>query len=668
MHQNHLRLILIFGIAAGAGTPGSASSQAPKADSAAILRRVATTARLAAEEYDLGVRDGKVVQAPEVEEAKLFLADAIRTAAMLPTGRASQAMAALGLVLSRVERTGVPDSVRGEVEALVQDLARGMGVTLDEVPLVAPSLARGQSIYRSQCAICHGLAGGADGPGAAGLTPVPSRRADSGFFRGASPLDFYRRVTIGVAGTAMVGFESSLSVSDRWAVALYASTLRLPLARGTVPPGLANFAKTATMSDAALLDSLGGPSLARVAAIRAAADGAAARDYGPVLVTVRARLDSAFDWAGRGQREASRSAAIGAYMAFEAVERELRIKDADLVTRAERAFAEVREPADAKQLAAIREELTRVLDRAERTLGTSLTPISLFIQSFLILIREGLEAILVIGALIAFLAKVGANDRRRDIHLGVGAALASSVVTAVVIETIFRLKPAHQEALEGFTMVVATVMLFSVSYWLLSKMEVAKWNQFVKSKLSAALTKRSMFAMASVAFLAVYREGFETVLFYKALAVSGRTSETAAPIVLGFLAAAAVLGVIYIAINRFGVRLPLRPFFGVTSALLYVMAFVFAGTAVAELQEGGFVSLTTIEGMFRAPTFGIYPTVETVLVQSVLVGLAAIALFWTFVMAPRRDALAVTRSTVSPDRRPELGRRRGRGGSRQRAR
>ena len=667
MHQNHLRVILIFIGAAGTLTPGSTLSQAQRPDSAQVLRRVATTARLAAEEYGLGVKDGKIVLAPEVDEAKLFLAEAKKAAALLPAGRAASAVAALGRIVSRVEQTGSADSVRRDVEVLVQALAREMGVALDEIPAIAPSLVRGGSIYRARCASCHGLAGGADGPAAVGLKPPPSKLADSILFRQASPLDFYRRVTIGVAGTAMAGTESSLSVSDRWAVALYASTLRLPAAWGTVPSRLADFSKTAALGDAALLDSLGSTSLARVAAIRAAADGAATRDYGPVFATVRARLDTAFNLARTGQSEASRSAAIGAYMAFEAVERQLRIKDADLVVRAERAFAGAREPAGPDHLAATREELTRVLDRAERTLGTSLTPISLFIQSFLILIREGLEAILVIGALIAFLAKVGANDRRRDIHLGVGVALALSVVTAVVIETIFRLKPAHQEALEGFTLVVATAMLFSVSYWLLSKMEVAKWNQFVKSKLSAALTKRSMFALASVAFLAVYREGFETVLFYKALAVSGGRGETAAPIGLGFLAAAAVLGVIYIAINRFGVRLPLKPFFGVTSGLLYVMAFIFAGTAVAELQEGGFLSLTTIEGMFRAPTFGIYPTVESVLAQTVLVALAAVALAWIFVVAPRRAARLAPTTALS-DRRPEPGRRRARGGSRPRVR
>jgi len=186
-------------------------------------------------------------------------------------------------------------------------------------------------------------------------------------------------------------------------------------------------------------------------------------------------------------------------------------------------------------------------------------------------------------------------------------------------------------------MVVATAMLFSVSYWLVSKMEIQRWNAFVRSRLSDALSRRSMVALASVAFLAVYREGFETVLFYKALAVSaGGQGTVAGPLVGGFILAAVMLAVIYLAVNRFGVRLPLKPFFAVTSGFLYLMAFVFAGKAIAELQEGGLMTSTALAWMGRLPMFGIYPTLESTLAQAILVVLAVLALVWTFVLSPRR--------------------------------
>jgi high-affinity iron transporter len=438
----------------------------------------------------------------------------------------------------------------------------------------------------------------------------------------------------------MPSFETALSPADRWAVALYASTLRLPRARGNVASALTSFATTAALSDAAIAESLGTSDAARIAAVRAAGGESGSRDYAAVFGAVRSRIDSSLAFAVAGERDAARTRASDAYMAFEVVERELRIKDAPLVLAVERAFADLREVAGrGGEIEPVRAELGLVLQRAERAVGVSLSPVALFFQSFIILVREGLEAILVVGALMAFLVKLGASDRRRDLHLGVGAALAMSLLTAVAIETVFRLSPAHQEALEAVTMVVATGMLFWVSYWLLSKIEVARWNQFVKSRLSEALGRRSSFALASVAFLAVYREGFETVLFYKALFVAGGQGPVGAPIGLGIAVGAVVLGAVYLAINRFGVRLPLRPFFAVTSAFLYAMAFNFAGTAIAELQEGGFVPLTPIEWLPRVPVLGMYPTLESATVQAVLLGLALAALVWTFVVRPRRTAL-----------------------------
>jgi hypothetical protein len=162
--------------------------------------------------------------------------------------------------------------------------------------------------------------------------------------------------------------------------------------------------------------------------------------------------------------------------------------------------------------------------------------------------------------------------------------------------------------------VAAAVMLFYVSYWLLTKVEVAKWNSFVKTKVQDAVSSGSAVALASVAFLAVYREGFETVLFYKALMLSGGVGSLF-PILAGMAVGTLVLVVVYVAITRFGVRLPLRPFFTVTSAFLYYMAFVFAGKAVAELQEGGLVGTTSVPWAPRLPALGIYPTAESLLAR-----------------------------------------------------
>jgi len=629
--------------------PASSQQVAVTQDRAALVRRVAATATLAAQEYRIGVVDGRVVAPAEVEEARLFLEEARRSAGGLPSDSKTDPATAVDSLLALVKRLGPPDTLDARVRAMAAGLAERYGVSLDDLPPRTPDLAHGAEVYRANCAGCHGDLGRGDGPMAAGLDPAPSNLADWAALRDQSPLDFYRRVSIGVVGTAMPAFEERLPPRDRWSVALYASTLRLPPVSGEAPSGLQDFTATGKMSDAALLDSLGsaedgsGGGLSRLAAVRSHQDESSAA--GEVLARVRAEADSAYAMARAGKPGAG-TMALNAYMTFEQVEREVRSKDAGLAAELEAEFAALRAAAAqgaGPELDGARTRLTAGLDRAGTLLGERLSPANLFIQAFVIMLREGLEAILIVGALMTFLAKMGAADRRRHVNAGVVAAIVASLLTALALETVFQLSPAHQEALEGLTMVAATAVLFYVSYWLLSKMEVMKWSHFVKSKVHDAVTSGSALALASAAFLAVYREGFETVLFYKALLISAGPTAGLAPILGGMLLGALLLVGVYVAVNRFGIRLPLKPFFAVTSAFLYYMAFVFAGAGIAELQEGGLVPMTPASWAPRIPALGIYPTVETLTAQCVLIALALVALVWTFVIQPRRTLAAERR-------------------------
>ncbi|MEZ0335520.1 MAG: FTR1 family protein [Gemmatimonadales bacterium] len=611
---------------------------APFVDSVPVVRRVAATSQLAAQEYAVGVVNGRVVAQAEVDEARLFLQDARRAAEQLPEDGSRPAIASIDSVLRLVAALAPPDTVAARVRALSTGLAERFRVTLDELPARPPQLTRGAEIYQSSCASCHGVAGAGDGPMAAGLEPVPANLTDWKALSDQSPLDYYRRISIGVVGTAMPAFEGRLPAEDRWAVALYASLLRLPAPSGEPPPALTAFATTGRMSDVEVLKALGTEDLSRVASVRAVqakADEAASVE---ILARVREQVDSVLSLAASGNPSAT-SGALDAYMTFEQVERSVRAKDPALAAQLEADFAALRTRAagaSPEELAAVRRGLHANLVRAEQVLGGRMRPLNQFVQSFAIMLREGLEAILIIGALMTFLVKMGAGQRRRDINLGVGAAIVASLVTAVALETVFQLSPANREALEGFTMLLATLVLFYVSYWLLSKMEVMKWNHFVKSKVQDAVTSGSALALASAAFLAVYREGFETVLFYKALFLASDGSAGAAPVLGGMVAGGVILAGVYVAIHRFGVRLPLKPFFGVTSAFLYYTAFVFAGRGIAELQAASLISTTPVRWAPLVPALGIFPTVESLLLQGLLLVLLVAALVWTFVIEPRR--------------------------------
>jgi len=630
--------------------------QPSQGDPVPLVRRVAATSRLASQEYDLGVRARKIVAPGEVEVGRLFLAEARRSAALLPPDAARPALRQIDSIIEMVRAVAPSDSVTARVSSLATSLAQKLGVSLDETPVTVPSLARGAQVYQQNCASCHGMLGRGDGPGAAGMDPAPANLSDAATLRTVLPLDYYQRVTIGVTGTAMPAFESRLSSEDRWAAAAYATLLRLPAPSGDVPPALRSFPTTARMSDSALAAALApdepvGSSLAmsRVAAVRNYQPGeATGSGNDQVFARVRAEVDSALRLAEAGKHDEASTVAFDAYMTFEQVEAEVRAKDNALAGELEAIFAELRTRAAGgatrQELKAIESRLLANLEKAERTQGDQLSAANLFFNSFVILLREGLEAILILGALVTMLAKLGAAHRKRDVHIGAIAAVAASLVTAVVLQTLIRVNTNQQEALEGITMLVAVVMLFYVSYWLLSRMEVAKWNRFVKGKVEDALTSGSALALASVAFLAVYREGFETVLFYKALFVAGGSGPAAMPVLGGILAGAVILLIVYYAISRYGVKIPLKPFFGVTSGFLYYMAFVFAGKGIAELQEGGLVSLTPVEWAPRIPQMGIYQTVETLAAQGILLALFLGALLWTFVLEPRR--LRVTSQMV----------------------
>jgi high-affinity iron transporter len=628
-------------------------------DPGAAARRIAASVALAAQEYRIGVEGGRVTSAAEVEEARLFLVEAQRLLPSLPPAAAGATGPGLDQLLALVARVASPDSVALVAGSVTIALANRMGLVLEQIPAQTPSLAQGAELYQHECASCHGPVGRGDGPGAAQFTPAPADLTDYRRLAGVTPLDFYRRITIGVAGTAMPGFEGRLTADQRWAAALYATVLRHPAPDGEVPPALREFATTARMSDSAMLalvapgGSMARPDTrARVAAIRLfGTDQTNGDATGQIFLAVRRQVDSALALAARGQAQAAGGAALDAYLTFEQVERGVRARSAGLAEALESGFAALRTRvtagANSTELETLHRRLLGDLENAERVVSDRLSALNLFTQSFILLLREGLEAILVVGALIAFLMKTQAAHRRRDIHVGVAAAIGASLLTALLLETLFQVSQASQSVLEGAVMLAATAVLFYVSYWLLSKMEVAKWNRFMRGRVQDAVTSGSALALASVAFLAVYREGFETVLFYKALFLTG--GGAVLPVLLGMLLGGVVLGIVYYAINHWGVRIPLKPFFGVTSGFLYYMAFVFAGKGIAELQESGAVATTVVTWAPRLPPLGIYPTQESLALQGILLLLLLGGLLWTFVIEPRR--LKVTNELV-PDRDP----------------
>jgi len=648
-------------------------------DSLSVCRRIVAAASLAAKEYAIGVvPQGRRVTAPEeVSEARQFLEQAQLDVGSLPVAVRDVAGRDLQALRRMIERIAPPDSVSQAAATLVQRIAAAAGGALDPYPARPPSLARGAAVFQEQCVQCHGPAGRGDGPKARQLEgPPPASLADRDAMSVVSPVDVYRKLTIGVAGTAMPQFEESLSPEDRWAVASYVATLRADNAlvregeglyavqcaschgatgggdgpaAGTLsvrPPALSDLAILGRFTDADLARLIGQgrpgtpmpgfagalepAQIASLVAFLRLVPTAERQQHraSPAAATfsaVRRQLDSAV--ALRSDK-----IAFDAYLTFELVETDVRARNAALASELEDGFAMLRARAaagaNADELDAIHARLLAGLERAERLVADRSSSANLLMQSFVLMLREGFEAILIIAALMAFLAKAGAVERRRHVAQGAWAAVAASVLTAAVVELLFEVTPGQREALEGVTMLLATAVLFYVSYWLVSKIEVAKWNAFVKGRMEEALSTGSGWALASVAFLAVYREGFETILFYKALLTSAGAQGGGVAVAAGVLLGALGLVIVYVAISRFGMKVPLKPFFAVTSAMLYYMAFVFAGKGIADLQESGMLKTSVVEWAPRIPVLGIYPTVQSLALQVLLLVLLVVAVVW----------------------------------------
>lgn len=606
-HINYLRLVLIhrhshIALLALVVFPLALRGQAP--DTLAAARRIVAAASLAAQEYRLGVAPagGSILLPGEVEEARLFVSQARFDVPLLPTSVRAAADSDFAILADQLDRLAPPVEVAARANGLIAQIAAALGGVVDAPPERAPSLAQGKHVYQAQCAECHGATGGGDGRKAATVEgPAPSALSDSELMGDVAAVDVFRRVSIGVPGTAMPEYEQTLSLDDRWAVTAYVLTL-------SGRPGLVH-----------------------------ASSGVVAAE---VFATVKRQVDSAV--ALRSER-----AAFDAYLTFERIETEVRTKAPGLAADLETSFAGLRAgvlAGDDEELRVVHQALLAGLEQAQRAVADRASGASLFAESLVLILREGFEAILIVGALMAFLTRAGAPRRRREVAVGAWSAVVASLATWGLVELVFSITPAQREALEGATLLLATAVLFYVSYWLLSKVEVRRWNAFVASRMQAALTAGSGLALAGVAFLAVYREGFETILFYKAL-LGSSGADGMGPVLGGIVVGAVLLVGVYVSISYFGLRLPLKPFFAATSAILYYMAFVFAGKGVAELQAAGVTGLTPVVWAPRVPLLGIYPTMESLLLQAALLVLAVVSLAWvTLRPAPPTPAASESES------------------------
>lgn len=245
-----------------------------------------------------------------------------------------------------------------------------------------------------------------------------------------------------------------------------------------------------------------------------------------------------------------------------------------------------------------------------------------FVQAAVILLREGLEAMLVIAALAAYLRKVGGGHRVTALYGGALVAITASLVAAWLF-AVFN-SGDHNDLLEGVVILFAAALMLYVSGWLMTKQDPRGWQDYLASKANGALEQDTAWAVGALAFFAVFREGAETVLFVYALAAT--EGGWSAGLFGGLAAATVALAVLFYFINMIAKRIPLRPLFVVTSAFLFAMGIKFIGEAIQEFQEQAIIPVTELKNFGWLQSLGLNATLEAVSLQ-LLVILFALATF-----------------------------------------
>ncbi len=363
----------------------------------------------------------------------------------------------------------------------------------------------------------------------------------------------------------------------------------------------------------------------------AGATGAARGGGSPLAYAGRAVQESVTAYEGGEARRAFRLAADAYLEGFEPVEQGLATAAPELKETIEHGMARLREAihdgAPLAQIQALAAGLRARLAEAEGALsGASLGPALSFTAALLILLREGLEALLVVAAIAAFITRSGRAEGMRYVHGGWIGALGAGVLTWALAAYALDISGAARELSEGLVALIAAGMLFYVGFWLHDKAHAERWQAYIRDKLQGAVGRRALWGLGILAFVAVYREAFETILFYQALWLQAGPAGHGM-VLAGFATAAAALVVLAWAILRLSVRLPLGAFFRANAALLLVLSVVFAGKGVAALQEAGKLPVDTVGALPSIELIGLYPNLQGLVLQ-VLMVLLALALWF----------------------------------------
>jgi high-affinity iron transporter len=531
-------------------------------------------------DYFFAVKDGKVISEDEYEEELEFAEASVKYYKQYSTQWSDEDSIAIGVLIHRLDSLIENHADFKYVSALATETknkvitASGLQIT----PAKYPNLQNGKIIFRTECAKCHGYNGYGDGPEGKDLNPEPRNFQDNERMKTISPFTAFNTIRLGIEGTGMKS-HPTLDDEQVWDVAFYVVSLRYQPQHNN--PALQEEAtkkflesitleNIAVTSDEEFVSSLHLNDSFSLAAIRL---NQPVKDESEFINTSLKYLDGAMELYIEGKHEeASQLAALSYLEGIEPIENQLKATDPDLMEKLEEQMQQLRKLMEEKRSAieikdsiksvrATIANINEVLNKKNHSFWLA------FLLAASVLLREGLEAFLVIMVILSVVKATDMNTKKLWVHSGWIAAVLLGIALWLFGGSLLKEQLQHVELIEGVVSVIAVLMLLYVGFWLHGKSEIGKWKDYVNNMMKNVVSSQSVLGLAALSFFVVFREVFESVLFLSALNIESSGKQSNA-IVLGVVAAFIVVIVLASLVLKFSTKLPIPKLFKISSFVM----------------------------------------------------------------------------------------------------
>ena len=606
-------------------------------------RQVLQLAEYIGVDYPAAVQKGEISNKSEFAEMKQFSTIIVDKIHKLSASNAS--LIAASLTLQQAVNNKSPSTVIQKYSQAIRQQLLAISPNLVLPQHLLPS-EQTQALFKNNCAMCHGETGRGNGLLAKTLTPKPTDFTDQSRAINRSLLGLYDVITNGLDGGAMRSFKH-LNKRQRWSLAFYVggfafkSTINIDknnVNKNNAQKSVSSeqlskisLSKWINNNPSNLIQQNTNITLAQIATLRSDPSPLFKQSKTPLQITKRNLLAAVAAYKAE-QLAQAQTLAVSAYLdGFELVENNLDAHDSILRKNIESQLLNFRNLLNtANQPVKIDQELTKILQKlqqAEQLLTEKgLSNDAIYSAATIILLREGLEALLIIIALATVLMKTKRRDAMKYLHLGWILALIAGIFTWWAAENLISISGASRELMEGGAALLAAFVLFYVGYWMQGKTQAVQWQHYIKTNLDRHLNSGTLWGIAGLAFISVYREIFETVLFYQSL-LAQSNAEQLSYLSSGLFSGIAILAIIAWLMIRYSVRLPITQFFKVSTYFMLILAFVLTGKGVAALQEAGIIEISPFPIDISISWLGISATWQGLLSQASVIILAALLMF-----------------------------------------